>query len=146
MVSSTVFFLWINYSYVAKISINFVDFCSKPTICILFKFDTGFFSCCTLNRVVNILTKQHIWYILYLCLHGWYSCNWICFSIYLSIIYFIWYTTKYTTRCSRVLPNITRSTQLRGTQRSPEIAFKSTDVLVPDILTFLALRSVIQYM
>ena len=83
---------------------------------------------------------------MYLCLHGWYSCNWICFSIYLSIVYFIWYTTKYTTRCSRVLPNITRSTQLRGTQRSPEIAFKSTDVLVPDILILLALKSVIQCM
>ena len=29
-----------------KISINLVDVCTKTTLCILFKLDTGFISCC----------------------------------------------------------------------------------------------------
>ena len=30
-----------------KISMNFVNVCSKTILCIHFKFGTGFFSCCT---------------------------------------------------------------------------------------------------
>ena len=39
---------------------------------------------------------------------GGYSCTWICFNIYLSIIYFIWYMMRWT--C--VPPNITWSTKI----------------------------------
>ena len=42
-------------------------------------------------------------------------------------------------RRTRVPPNVTRSTKLRGGQRSRELAFKSTDFLVPENLIFLAL-------
>ena len=44
MVSIKTFFLKRNYSYGTRISVNLVDICSKPTICILIEFDTGFFS------------------------------------------------------------------------------------------------------
>ena len=42
---------------------------------------------------------------------------------------------------TRVPPNVTRSTKLRGAQRSPEIAFRSTDFCVPKNLIFPALYS-----
>ena len=44
-----------------------------------------------------------------------------------------------TMRRTRVPPNVTRSTKLREGQRSRELAFKSTDFLVPENLIFLAL-------
>ena len=34
---------------------NFVNVCSKPTFCMLFKFDTSFFSSCSLIRLVNMI-------------------------------------------------------------------------------------------
>ena len=40
---------------------------------------------------------------------------------------------------TRVLPNVTRCTKLRGAQRSPEIAFRSTDFCVLENLIFPAL-------
>ena len=42
-------------------------------------------------------------------------------------------------RRTGVLPNITRSTKLRGAQRSPEIAFRRTDFCVRENLIFPAL-------
>ena len=60
---------------------------------------------------------------------GGYSCIWICFNIYLLIIYFIWQTARYTIRRGHVLLFVPRSTQLRGAQRFPELAFRSTDFL-----------------
>ena len=70
---------------------------------------------------------------------GQYSCMWICFYIYLPIIYFICCTARYTMRLTHIPTNIARSTKLRGTQRSPELAFRSTDFCVPENLIFLAL-------
>ena len=72
---------------------------------------------------------------------GGYSCMWICFNIYLSIICFIWCIVRYTMRQTCVPPNVTRSTKLGGTQRSLELAFRSTDFRVPKNLIFLALMS-----
>ena len=65
---------------------------------------------------------------------GGYSCTWICFNIYLSIIYFIWCTASYTMRRTRVPSNVKK-----GAQRSSELAFRSTDFRVPENLTYLAL-------
>ena len=70
---------------------------------------------------------------------GGYSCRWICFNIYLSIIYFIWCTLKYTMRQTCVHPNIIRSTKLQGAQHSPELSFRSTDFRVPENQIFPAL-------
>ena len=53
-----------------------------------------------------------------------YSCTWISFNTYLSIIYFIWWTVRYTMRQTCVPPNILRSTKLWDTQHSPELAFE----------------------
>ena len=39
-------------------------------------------------------------------------------------------------RRTRVPPNVTRSTKLRGAQRSPELTFRSTDIRVPENLMF----------
>ena len=44
-------------------------------------------------------------------------------------------------RRTRVPPNITRSTKLRGAQRFPKLAFKSKDFRVPQNLIFLAMAS-----
>ena len=52
---------------------------------------------------------------------GGYSCKWICFNSYLSVICFIWYTARYTMRWTRVL----------GVQHSAELAFSSTDFRLP---------------
>ena len=49
--------------------------------------------------------------------------------------------TRYMTRRTRVLPNVTRSTKLRGIQHSPELALRSTDFCVPENLIFPALDS-----
>ena len=76
---------------------------------------------------------------------GGHSCTWICFNIYLSIIYFIWYRTTYKMRQTRVPPNITRSTKLRGTQPSLQLAFRSMDFHVPENLIFSALYSCIRF-
>ena len=40
----------------------------------------------------------------------------------------------------RLYTNVTRSAKLRGAQRSPELAFRSTDFRVPENLIFLALN------
>ena len=70
---------------------------------------------------------------------GGYSCTWICLNIYLSIIYFIWYTARYTMTRTCVPPDVTRSTKLRGAQRSPKLTFRSMDFRVPENLIFQAL-------
>ena len=67
---------------------------------------------------------------------GWYSCMWICFNIYLPIIYFICCMARYTMRLTHVPTKITKSTKLRDTQCSPELAFRSTDFCVPENLIF----------
>ena len=43
-------------------------------------------------------------------------------------------------RQTRVPPNVTRSMELRGAQRSYELAFRSRDFCVPENLIFPALR------
>ena len=53
MVSTSVFSCKKNHSCGMKISINFINVCSKSTLYILNKFDTGFFSCCSLTRFFN---------------------------------------------------------------------------------------------
>ena len=45
-------------------------------------------------------------------------------------------------RQTRVPPKATRSTKLRGAQRSPKLAFGSMHFRVPENLIFLALRSI----
>ena len=72
----------------------------------------------------------------------WNSCIWICFSIYTSIIYFIWYTARYMMRWTRAPRNVTGSTKLWRAQCSPELAFRSTDFRVPENLIFPALLTV----
>ena len=44
-------------------------------------------------------------------------------------------------RRTRVPPKVKKSTQLQGPQCSPELAFRSTDIRVPENLIFLALQS-----
>ena len=48
-------------------------------------------------------------------------------------------------RRTRVPPNTTRSTKERGAQRSPELAFKSTDFCVPENLIVPALLMSVSY-
>ena len=67
---------------------------------------------------------------------GGYSCTWICFNIYLSIIYFTWCRTRYTMRQTCVPPNVIGSIKLPGTQRSPELAFRKLEFCVPKNLHF----------
>ena len=74
---------------------------------------------------------------------GGYSCTWICFNTYISIIYFIWCTARYTMKRTRVPSNVTRSTKLRGTQRSPELTFRSMDFPLPEDLIFLHLTIIL---
>ena len=69
---------------------------------------------------------------------GGHSCTWICFNIYISITYFIWYTARYTMRRTHVPPNVTRSAKLRDAQRS-KLAFRDTDFRVQVNLIFPAL-------
>ena len=66
-----------------------------------------------------------------------YICRWICFNIYLSIIYLIQCMARYLMMQTQVPPNITklRNTKLHGA-RSNEIAFQSTDFCVPENLIF----------
>ena len=71
---------------------------------------------------------------------GGYSSMWISFNIYLSIIYFIWCTARYTMRQTCVPLNNKRSTKLWGPQRSPEIALRSKNFCVPENLIFPALN------
>ena len=60
-----------NYSYGTEISVHFIDICPKPSsVCILFKFDTCFFSCCIwLVWVVlnNLYLSLHVLWFLLLC-------------------------------------------------------------------------------
>ena len=74
---------------------------------------------------------------------GGHSCTWICFNNYLSIIYFIWFVARYATSQTHVSHNVTRSAKLQGTQRSPELAFRSTDFLVPENLILPATLEII---
>ena len=46
-VSTTVFFSSKEIILGTKISVNFLDAWSNPVLCILDKFDMGFFSCCS---------------------------------------------------------------------------------------------------
>ena len=50
-----------------------------------------------------------------------YSCTWIYFNIFLSIIYLIWCRVRETL----LLYNVARSRKLQGTQHSPELALRS---------------------
>ena len=43
-------------------------------------------------------------------------------------------------RRKRLPSNVTRSVKLRGAQRSPELAFRSTDFRLPENLIFPALK------
>ena len=63
------------------------------------------------------------------------------FDIFLSIIYLIWSTVRYTYTQWGKLCNVTRSTKLRGTQHSPELALSSTDFCSPENLIFPALKT-----
>ena len=49
-------------------------------------------------------------------------------------------------RRTRVHPNATRSTKLRGTQRSPENAFRTMEFRVPENLIFLSSVCIYIYM
>ena len=60
---------------------------------------------------------------------------------YLSTTYFIWCMARYTMRRARVLSKVTRSTKLRGAQRSPELGLRSTDFRAPENLIFPALHT-----
>ena len=55
IVSTTVFSLVKKYSCGTKISINYINVCSKSTLSILFKFNTNFLSCCSLTRFFGII-------------------------------------------------------------------------------------------
>lgn len=44
---------------------------------------------------------------------------------------------------TRVPSDVTRSTKLRGAQRSPELIFRSIDFLVPESLIFLDLTIIL---
>ena len=59
--------------------------------------------------------------------------------IHLSIRYFIWCTVSYTMRWTLVPRKVTRWTKFWGAQRSPELAFRSTDFRAPENLIFPAL-------
>ena len=48
-------------------------------------------------------------------------------------------TVRHTVRQTLLLRNVTRSTKLRGAQRSPELALRSTDFRSPENLIFPAL-------
>ena len=61
-----------------------------------------------------------------------YSCTWIYFNIFLSIIYLIWCRVRETL----LLYNVARSRKLQGTQHSPELALRSTDFCSPENLIF----------
>ena len=54
--------------------------------------------------------------------------------LHLSIIYFIWCTTRYMIRWTHVPCKVTRSTKLRGAQQSPELGLRSTDFRAPENL------------
>ena len=64
-----------------------------------------------------------------------YSCTWIYFNIFLSIIYLIWCRVRETL----LLYKVARSRKLQGTQHSPELALRSTDFCSPENPIFPAL-------
>ena len=59
--------------------------------------------------------------------------------LHLSITYFIWSTTRYTMKRRCVPHRVTRCTELRGVQRSSELALRSTDFHASENLIFPAL-------
>ena len=59
--------------------------------------------------------------------------------LHLSIRYFIWCMTRYAMTRTHVPRKVTRCTKLRGAQRSPELALRSTDFHTPENLIFPAL-------
>ena len=65
----------------------------------------------------------------------------LCLNLFqhLSLIYFIWCTARYNWIKTPVPTNNTRSTKLRDAQRSPELVFRRTDLLLPENLIFPAL-------
>ena len=65
----------------------------------------------------------------------------LCLNLFqhLSLIYFIWCTARYNSIKTPVPTNNTRSAKLRGAQRSPELVFRSADLLLPENLIFPAL-------
>ena len=75
---------------------------------------------------------------------GGYSCTWICFNIYLSIIYFIWCMMRYTMRWTRVPPNVTSSTKLWGAKHCFGLAFRTMDFCVLENLIITALLGHVQ--
>ena len=60
----------------------------------------------------------------------------LCLNLFqhLSSIYFIWCTARYNWIKAPVPTNNTRSTKLRGAQRSPELVFRSTDLLPENLI------------
>ena len=56
-----------------KILQNFINVYTKPTSCILFKFNTSFFSSCSLIRLVNIIwfAPVLICFVIFTCLYFW---------------------------------------------------------------------------
>ena len=72
-------------------------------------------------------------------LSGGYSCAWICFNIYLSIMYFMWWMLR-NMRWKCVPPNVTRSIKLWGAQCSPELAFRSMNFCLWENLIFPVLK------
>ena len=68
-----------------------------------------------------------------------YNCTWIYLNIFLSIVYFIWCMERYTVKQTLASHNVTRSTKLRGAQRAPELAFRSTEFHSTENLIFPAL-------
>ena len=60
----------------------------------------------------------------------------VCLNLFqhLSSIYFIWCTARYNWIKAPVPTNNTRSTKLRGAQRSPELVFRSTDLLPENLI------------
>ena len=103
----------------------------KPTLFMLFKFDSCFFSCCSLTYLIfhKLPLSWHVsWHSQVVIILSerkkkstGYSCTWICFDIYLNISIFV-----------------TRITKLRRARRS-ELALRSADFRALGNLTFVAL-------
>ena len=60
--------------------------------------------------------------------------------LHLSITYFIWYMARYTMKRTRAPCKVTKSTKLRGAQRSSELGLRSTDFRAHKNLIFPALQ------
>ena len=91
---------------VKKIQLTFRKFCFDSEFVLVFEiqpFNIGLFQSIP---ALNGLMSPCQWGC-----SGGYSCTWICFNIYLSIINFIWYMARYMMRQTCVHPNTKRSTK-----------------------------------